>query len=180
MTKMPEQIQGFNKEAVEAALSFAQLSMAGAERLMHLQIDAAKTFVAEQTESAKALAEAKDPASMMALRARLTEQAVERAVGYSRNVYEVATQTQQQLAKLVEGQLAASQQQFAGAMENMFKAAPGGSNAAIDAVRSTMAATQSAMDSMTKAAKQAADLAEANVKAVTDAATSAMKGPKKK
>ncbi len=180
MTKMPEQIQGFNKEAVEAALSFAQLSMAGAERLMHLQIDAAKTFVAEQTESAKALAEAKDPASMMALRARLTEQAVERAVGYSRNVYEVATQTQQQLAKLVEGQLAASQQQFAGAMENMFKAAPGGSNAAIDAVRSTMAATQSAMDSMNKAAKQAAELAEANVKAVTDAAISAMKGPKKK
>ena len=180
MSKMPEQqIPAFNKEAVEAALSFAQLSMASAERLMRLQLDAAKTFVAEQTESARALAEAKNPESMMALRTRLTEQAVERAVGFSRNVYEVATETQQQFAKLVEERMAASQQQISGAMENLFKAAPGGSNAAIDAVRSTMAATQSAMEGMTKAAKQAAELAEANVKAVTDAATSAMKGPKK-
>ena len=180
MSKVPEQLQGLNKEAVEAALSFAQVSMAGADRLLRLQLEVAKAFFAEQTETAKALAEAKSPESLMALGTRLAEQAAEHAVGYSRSVYEVATQTQQQLAKLVEDRLAAAQPQIASAMENMLKSAPGGSSAAVEAVRSTIAATQSAMDNMTKAAKQAAELAEANVKAVTDAAASAMKGAKKK
>ena len=179
MAKMADPFQGLSKDALEAAMSFAQVSMASADRLMRLQLDAAKAFVTDQTQAAQALAEAKDAESMMALRARLAEQAVERAVGYSRNVYEVAQQAQQQLAKLVEERLASSQQQIASAMENMLGAAPGGSNVAVEAVRSTMAATQSAMDSMTKAAKQAADLAEANVKAVTDAASSAMKGGRK-
>lgn len=179
MSTMPEQLQGLSKETVEAALSFAQVSMASADRLMRLQLDAAKAFVAEQTQTAQALAGAKDAESMMALRTRLAEQAIERAVGYSRNVYEVATETQQQLAKLVEARLATSQQQITSAMENMLKTAPGGSNAAVEAMRSTLAATQSAMDSMTKAAKQASELAEANVKAVTEAATSAMKGAQK-
>ena len=179
MAKITDQFQGLNKDALETALTFAQVSMASADRLMRLQLDAAKAFVADQTQTAHALAGAKDAESMMALRARLAEQAVERAVGYSRNIYEVATQTQQQLAKLVEERLATSQQQIASAMENMLNAAPGGSNVAVEAVRSTMAATQSAMDSMTKAAKQASELAEANVKAVTDAATTAMKGGRK-
>ena len=44
----------------------------------------------------------------------------------------------------------------------------------------TIAATQSAMDSMTKAAKQAAELADANVQAVADAVTNAFKSTKRK
>lgn len=179
MSKMPEQLQSLNKEAVEAALSFAQVSMAGADRLLRLQLDAAQTFVAQQAQTASALGEAKNAESLMALGTRLAEQAAEHAVGYSRSVYEVATQTQQQLAKLVEERLAATQPQIASAMENMLKSAPGGSNAAVEAMRSTMAATQLAMDSLTKAAKQAAELAEANARTITDAASLAMKGAKK-
>ena len=180
MAKMPEQLVGLNKGAIEAALSFAQVSMESAERMMRLQLEAAKAFVVEQSETAKALAEAKDAESMMALRARLAEQAVERALGYSRNVYDVAAQTQQQLTKLVEQRFAAYQQEMAAAMEKIIKAAPGGSDAAVEAVKSTVAATQAAMDSMTKAAKQVAELADANVKAVTDAAAHALQGGKRK
>ncbi len=180
MAKMPEQPAGLNKGSVEAALRFAQVSMESAERMMRLQLEAAKAFVAEQTESAKALAEAKDAESMMALRARLAEQAVDRALGYSRNVYAVATQAQQQLTKLVEQRFAAYQKEMAAAMEKMVKSAPGGPDVAAEAVKSTIAATQAAMDSMTKAAKQAAELADANVKAVTEAAARAFKGTQKK
>ena len=180
MAKMPEQLAGLNKGSIEAALSFAQVSMESAERMMRLQLEAAKAFVAEQSATAKALAEAEDAEAMMALRARLAEQAVERALGYSRNVYDVAAQTQQQLTKLVEQRFAAYQQEMAAAMERMIKAAPGGSDAAVEAVKSTVAATQAAMDSMTKAAKQVAELADANVKAVTDAAAHALKSGKRK
>ena len=180
MGKVPEQTMGLNNEAIEAALGIAQVSMASAERMMHLQIEAAKIFLAEQTETATALTEAKDAEAMMALRAQLAEQAVESAVGYSRKMYEVASEAQQQLSKLVEKRFASYQNEMTTAVEKMMQAVPGGSNSAAEAVKSTFAATQAALDSMTKAARQAAELAEANVKAVTEAATSAMTAAKKK
>lgn len=180
MAKMPEEMTEMSKGTVEAALGFAKVSMESAERMMRLQLEAAKAFVTEQTETAKALAEAKDAESLMALRARITEQAVERALGYSRNVYEVATQTQQELTKLVEQRFAGYQQEMSASLEKMFKAAPGGSDTAVAALKTSIAATQSAMDGVSRAAKQAAELADANVRAVTDAATSAFKGPRKK
>ena len=178
--QMTEQITEMNKGSIAAALTFAQVSMESAEKLMRLQLEAAKAFVAEQTETAKELSSAKDPDAMMALRSRLAEQAVERALGYSRNVYEVATQTQQELAKVIEQRFSGYQQEMAASLEKMFQNAPAGSDAAVAAVKTTIAATQSAMDSMTKAAKQAAELADANVKAVADAAASAFKNVKKK
>jgi phasin family protein len=180
MSKIPEELVGLGKGSVEAALNFAQVSIESAERMMRLQLEAAKTFVAEQAETVKALAGAKDPEALMAVRARLAEKSVESALGYSRNVYEVAAQTQQQLSQLAGQRFAAYQQEMGTAMEKMIKAAPGGSDVAVDALKSTIAAAQAAMDSMTKAAQQAAELAEANVKAVTDAAADAMKGAKTK
>lgn len=179
MAKLPDPLAGLNQRSVEAALGFAQVSMASAERMMRLQLEAAKAFVAEQGETAKVLAEAKDPEAMMALRVRLAEKAADRALGYARHVYEAAAQTQHELTKLVEQRFAAYQQEMSAAMEQMIKTAPGGSGVAVEAVKSTMAATQAAMDSMTKAAKQVAELADANVKAVTEAAAHAMKGGNK-
>src|SRR5687767_7212427 len=178
--QMTEQLGELNKGSIEAALTFAQVSMESAEKLMRLQLEAAKAFVADQSETAKELSNAKDADAMMALRSRLAEQAVERALGYSRNGYEVATQTQQELAKVIEERFTGYQREMAASLEKMFQSAPAGSDAAVAAVKSTIAATQSAMDSMTKAAKQAAELADANVKAVADAATNAFKSTKKK
>ena len=180
MDKMQEQFADLNKGSIEAALSFAQVSMESAERLMRLQLEAAKAFIAEQSETAKELSDAKDPEAMMKLRSRIAEQAVERALGYSRNIYEVATQAQKAFAKVIEQRFSGYQQEAASSLEKMIKAAPGGSDAAAAAMRSTIAATQSAMDSLTKAAQQAAELTEANVKSVSDAATGAFRGTKKK
>jgi len=180
MDKMREQFADLNKGSIEAALSFAQVSMESAERLMRLQLEAAKAFIAEQSETAKALSDAKDPQAMMDLRSKLAEQSVERLLGYSRNIYEVAAQSQKDFAKVFSQRFSGYQQEATSSLEKMIKAAPGGSDAAAAAITSTIAATQSAMDSLTKAARQAAELADANVKAVSDAATGAFRGTKKK
>ena len=147
---------------------------------MRLQLDAAKTFIAEQAETANALASAKDAEALTAVRARLAEKAVQSALGYSRDVYAIAAQTQQQLGQMAAQRFAAYQQQMGSAMEKMFKAAPAGSGVAVEAMKSTMAATQTAVESITKAAQQAADLAEANLKSLADAAASAARDSKKK
>jgi phasin family protein len=175
MTKIPEQVTALNKSAIEAALSFAQVSMESAEKLVRLQFEATRQFVAEQGETAKVLTEAKDPEAILAARARIAEKAADRALGYSRNVYDVAAQAQQQLGQLVEQRFAAFQREMTEAMEQVMKAAPGGPNVAAETVKSTMAATQAAVDNMTKAAKQMAELAEANIRAISEAASGALK-----
>lgn len=180
MNKVNESAAALNQATVETALSFAKVSMETAEKLMRMQLDAAKSFVAEQSETAKSLAQATDPEAMLALRARITERSVEHALGYTRGVYEVAAQSQQQFTALIEQRMAAFQQEMSAAMGNALNSAPPGSETAVAAIKSTMAAAQSAMDSLNKAAKQATEIAESNVRAMTNAAGAGAKSDKRK
>jgi phasin family protein len=179
MVKLPEQITELNKNSVEAALDFARISMDSAERMLRLQLQAAKDFVAEQGQAAKAIAGAENTDAITALRDQLTEGAVDRVLGYSRGVCDVATQMQKQLTGLIEQHFADYQKELAVALEQAVKSAPGSSATALAALQSTMAATQTAMDNMTKAARQISELADVNVKAMSDAAASALKSQKK-
>jgi len=180
MTKIAEPSTGWSEASIDAAMRVAQVSMESAERMMRLQLEAAKTFIAEQAETVNALAAAKDAEALTAVRARLAEKTVHSALGYSRDVYAIAAQTQQQLSEMAAQRFAAYQQHMGSAMEKMIKAAPGGSGVAVEAMKSTMVATQTAVESITKAAQQAAELAEANLKSLADAAAIAARDAKKK
>jgi len=175
MKKLTDQISAAGKGNVDAALKLASLSVATAERLMHLQMEAAKAFVTEQSANAQALARAGDPESMLAVRSKLAEQAVERALGYSRSVYEIAAQTQHDVAGVMEERFNSVREEMQGAMEEMLKSAPGGAEPAVNAIKAAFASSQSAFETMSKAAKQASDAAEANVKALMSAANAAKK-----
>jgi len=181
MAKSEQPFTELNRNAVEIALSVAQVSMESAEKLFRLQLEAAKKFVTEQGAVAKEFAEAKDAAAMMALRERVGQQAVNGALEYSRSVQDLAAQAQQQLGKLIQDRYASYQQEATATMEKILKGAPSGSEAMVEAFRSTFAATQAALDNMASAAKQATEVADSNMRAVTEAATGAFRpGAKKK
>lgn len=173
---VPEQFAELNKNSIETALRLAKISMESAERLVNLQIEAAKAALEENAKNAKAMLEAKNPQDVVALRTQLTEAAVERAMSYSRTVYEVASQTQAELAQLLEDRMSAYSKDVAGAVDKATKSAPAGSEFAVAALKSTMAATAAAVETMTKAAKQLTEFADASVKAATSATSEAVKG----
>lgn len=160
------QLVAINKANIEAAFNFANASLGGAERLLNLQLGTAKDTLAE---SASALMNAKDPKDLSALQGAF-EANVEKTLGYSRSVYDVATQTRSELTKIVEGRVAEFNKNLVGALENALKSAPAGSEPAVNAIRSAIAAANSAYESMAKAAKQAADVAEANISAAVASA----------
>lgn len=178
MSNTPESMSELGRNSVEAALDFAQVSMDSAERMLRLQLQAAKDFVAEQGEAAKAMAGSDNSAAAIALRKQLAEQAVDHVLDYSRGVCDVATQMQKQLTGLIEQHFAEYQRQLAGTMEKVLKSSPVGGDAAVETVKSTLAATQATMDNMTKAARHIAELADANVKAVTEAAATTFRSKK--
>ncbi len=110
----------------------------------------------------------------MNIQATLAQPSVEKAVAYSRSIYEIASQTQEEIGKIFEAQFAEANKSVTSALDKAVKNAPAGSDVAVAAVKSAIAAANSAYDSMTKAAKQVAEIAEANVAAATSATVKAV------
>ncbi|MDK2124552.1 phasin family protein [Parachitinimonas caeni] len=162
-------------ENLETVLRFSKITLDSAERLAKLQFEVAKQSIEESTKIAGALASVKDVQDAMALRTKLSESAVETTLGFSRNVYELASQTQSEISKLFEERITEFNKSIVSGMDKVVKSAPAGADVAVAAMKSTVAATAAAVDSMTKAAKQVADFADASVKAATTATADAVK-----
>jgi phasin family protein len=174
MNATTEQFASANKANVETLLTIANTAFASAERLAALNLNTARAMLEDSVANAKALLAVKDVQQLIAMQTTLAQPAVEKAVAYSRSVYEIATQTQEELSKVVEGQFSEMNKNVATALDKAAKNAPAGSDVAVAAVKSAIAAANSAYDSMTKAAKQVAEIAEANVAAATTATVKAV------
>jgi phasin family protein len=153
MNVTTEQFATANKATVETLLTVANTAFASAERLAALNLNTARAMLEDSVANAKALLGVKDVQQLMAMQTTLAQPAVEKAVAYSRSVYEIATQTQEELSKVVEGQFSEINKNVSTALDKAVKNAPAGSDVAVAAVKSAIAAANSAYDSMTKAAK---------------------------
>lgn len=169
MNKLPAQFAEANKAGIEAMLTIANTVFASAERLAALNLNTARTMLEDGVANTKALMAAKDMQELASMQATIAQPSVEKAVAYSRSVYEIATQTQSELAKVSEAQMAEMKSAMANILDQSLKNAPAGSDAAVAAVKSAMAVASAAYDNMTKAAKQVTEIAEANVAAATSA-----------
>jgi phasin family protein len=170
----PEQLAATNKANVEAMLTVANTAFASAERLAALNLNTARAVLEDSVANAKSLLGAKDLQELISLQTALAQPLVEKAVAYSRSVYEIATQTQEEMSKVAEVQMTEVNKGIAAARDKAAKSAPAGSDVAVAAVKSAIAAANSAYDSMNKAAKQVAEIAEANVAAATNATVKAV------
>jgi phasin family protein len=169
MYSTPEHFAASNKANVETMLTLANTAFASVERLAALNLNTARSLLEETVANAKSLMAVKDVQELMGVQASLAQPTVEKAVAYSRSVYEIATQTQEELSKVFESQFAELNKNVTSALDRAAKNAPAGSDVAVAAVKSAIAAANSAYDSMSKAAKQVAEITEANVAAATNA-----------
>jgi phasin family protein len=175
MSINPEQFAAANKAAVDSLLSVANTALASAERIATLNLETARSVLEDSVSGAKALMGAKDPKEALSIQASLAQPSVEKAVAYSKSVYEISTETQEELAKMVEAQFGDFQKTVSDMLEKAAKSAPAGSDVAVAAVQSAIAAANSAFDNFRKTAKQMGDLAQSNVAAATSATTKAVK-----
>ncbi len=173
MFKTPEQFTAANKATVDSLLSLANTALASAERIAALNLNAARSVIEDSVSNARALASAKDAQEAASIAAAQVQPNVEKAVAYSRSVYEITAQTQEELSKMVESQFGDFQKTVSSLLDSAASSAPAGSDVAVAAVKSAIAAANSAFDNMNKAAKQVAEIAEANVTAATNAAVKA-------
>ena len=176
MYATPEQVAAANKAGVEALIGLASTQFAAIERLSALNFNVAKSAFEDNVNYAKTLLGAKDPQEFATLTASAGQPSLEKAIAYSRSVYEIATQAQAEFGKFAEAQAGEFNKNIVSYLDKFSKNAPAGSDVAIAAVKSALAAANSAYDSLNRVAKQASELAETNFAA----ATTVLKDVKKK
>ena len=164
----PEQIQATTKANMEAILSLAATQFAAVEKFATLNANAVKAAFEDSLANARALAGAKDVQELVSLQSTFAQPAIEKAIAYSKSLYEVATQTNTELSKAAEHRVAEWNENFVSMLDKAVKNAPAGSDVAVSAVKQMLAAANSAYDNFNKVAKQATEIAEANVAAATE------------
>ncbi|CAN5244993.1 phasin family protein [soil metagenome] len=168
-----EQIFAAQKANLETLFGLTSKAFEGVEKLVELNLQVAKTALGEAAESANAMLSVKDAQELLALQSSLLQPSAEKAAAYSRHLYDIATSTQAEVAKVTEVQVADAQKKFADMVDTAAKNAPAGSENAVALVKSAVAAANNAFESVQKAGKQAAEMAEANFTAATTSAVKA-------
>jgi phasin family protein len=179
MYQTPEQLVAFNKANLEMAMKFAGVALQGAERILDLQLKAAKTAFSDSIENAKTIASVKDLQQLAALKDSMAQPSIEKATAYAKSVYDVTTATQAEFGKLVEEQVSEFNKQVVTALDKMVKTAPAGSEVGIAALKSGIAAVNSAYENVSKVAKQFTEATQSNLEAVANQATEGVRKAKK-
>ncbi len=180
MYQAPEQLTALNKANLEIAKRFAGVAMEGAERMLDLQLKAAKSAFADSVETAKVLASVKDIQQFAALKDELAQPAIEKATAYAKSVYDVAAATQAEYSKLFEEQVSVFNKQMVTALDKMAQNRSGRirSRRRRHQIRDLPQSTAS-YDNLSKAGKQFAEAGKSNFEAVAKQTTSGKKKAKK-
>lgn len=168
-----EQVLAAHKANLETLFGLTAKAFEGMEQLVALNLQVAKAGMTEAADVARASLSAKDAQELLALQAGLLQPAAEKAAAYSRHLYDIASGTGAEVGRIAEGKLAEAQKGFMAVVDSAVKNAPAGSENAVALVKSAVAAANNALEGVTKAAKQAQDVAEANFQALNSTAVKA-------
>lgn len=169
MSATPQNILATQKAVIENLLAVQDTLFEGFEKLVDLNLKVIKATFDEVAQKSQEAITVKDPQEALAFASALAQPNAEKAVAYSKHVYDIVSGVQSDLSKLAEEQIAEGQQQVSDAIEQFAKNAPTGSESAVALLKSSLATASSAYESVAKASKQAQEAAESNITAATNA-----------
>ncbi len=173
-----EQLIAAQKANLETLFDLTNKAFSGVEKLVELNLQVARATLGEAADNANAALSVKDAKELLTLQAGLLQPMAEKATAYSRQLYDIASATNTELAQAVEAQMSDAQAKFSATVDGAMKNAPAGTENAVALVKSAMAAATNAYESVHKAAKQAAEVTESNLQAMASTAVKAASAAK--
>ncbi len=162
-----DQITAAGRTALEHQFAvFSSLTNAAVEswgKLFDLNIHTAKTSLEESTVICRQLLEAKNPQEVFSFVTALLHPTAEKMVSYSRHVANIAAAAQTDIAKTAEAQITEANFRVASMMQEAARSAPPGAENLMAAVQTAMESASAGYQHIHRSAKQAADLAGANL-----------------
>ena len=169
MSAIPQQVLNSQKAAIDSLVAFQGTVFTGFEKLVDLNLKVIKATLDEVSQTSQKVSSVKDVQDAAALTQSFVQPGAEKAMAYSKHVYDIVSAVQADLSKLSESHVAEGQKHVNDAIEQFTKNAPAGSESAVAMLKSSLAQASSAYDSLTKAAKQASEVAEKNLSAAASA-----------
>jgi phasin family protein len=166
-----EQLAAAQKANAELMSALLRATFNGVERLSALNLAASRDFLNATVANVQQVLATKNPGDLTRLNVSLSQPAVEKWLEYSRNVYELLSSVQKEVASVVQGQYADFSKTATASLDKT-KAAPGGDVFAA-VVKSVLDASNRTFEQANAFAKQAASIAEANIQAATATAKAA-------
>ena len=167
MFTVPEQFTTATKATFEAQLAmmttFAQKAFANVEKVVALNMTVAKESFAETTTAAQQLMTAEGAQEFIALTTANAKPNAEKAMAYARELAAIAAAAQADFSREAEVQIADTRRKVASLVDDVAKNAPAGSESVVAMVKTAMGNANAGFDQISKNAKQAADVIEANV-----------------
>ena len=168
-----EQMMNAHRANVETLFGLGSTAFAGMEQFVELNVQATKLAMNDAAVTTQALLAVKDPQEFVAVQAGFVQPAAEKFAAYGRSVYEIAATTGAEVGRVAEATVSDAQGKFMAVVDNAVKNAPAGTENAVALVRGAVSAMNNAYESASKAAKQAADVTDANLKAMSATAVRA-------
>jgi phasin family protein len=170
-----EQMIAAQKANIETLFGLTQKAFEGVERMLELNMQAARAALADTSNNTQALMSVKDAQELLALQASLMQPLAEKTAAYSRQLYEIAAGTGGEFARFAEHQGAEAQQKFMAVVDNVARNAPAGSETAVAVMKNAVSTANNAMETVQRAVKQATEVAQTNFQAMADNAVGASK-----
>jgi hypothetical protein len=152
-----EQVAAEQQDNLDLVFGVASKIAESMEKLANLNLDVAKAALG--------------PQDWIALQASAAAPTAEKMQSYSRQVYDLFAATQAEIARLAETRYEAYNRRLQSLVEDVAKSAPAGSEAAVAAWKSALNATNTLFETLQKTSRQAMQVAESNLEAVTTVAS---------
>lgn len=158
-----EKMHSAQQANLDALQQISSKMFENVERLSQLQLNALRTLSEEQFNQFNKLLSVRDPQSFTEYQASFTSQSAaqaERLLAFNRQVYELMSSAQADMAQFAERQGEVGTQHVQEMMDQVAKNAPAGAGPAMAVLRSTMDNASSFYKSAQMAMKQAMDMTQ--------------------
>jgi phasin family protein len=164
----PEDLSAAQKQNIEAMMKLSQKAFEGIEKMVELQLNAARASLQETADKFQAQ-------DVVSLNKDIATPNAEKALAYSRTIYDIASQTSSEFHRLVDAQIADANKKLIDALDDFSRSAPAGSEGVVAMMKSSLTAASSAYETANKAARQVVEMAERNMRSAAEAGLNASK-----
>lgn len=167
MFPMNEQFTNAAKANLEAQLSILTALTAKAfesvEKVVDLNLNAAKASLEDSAVAARQLLAAKDPQEFLSLTAAQAQPTAAKAIAYGRHLAGIASTAQAEFTRAAEEQIAETGRKVSALVDDVSRNAPAGSENVIAIMKSAIGNASAGYEQLTKTTKQAVEVMEANL-----------------
>lgn len=175
MNNAAEQFIATNKANLQALTDLTTQAFAGVEKLVELNMAASKAALSESLTHVQSAMAIKDPKELLAMQSELLKPMADKTAAYAKHLQAIVTDSGAEFTKAVEAKTAEAQKAFGGALENLTKNAPAGSETVVAAFKDALNSGKNAFESMQTQTKKAVETAQSNFTAAATQASDAVK-----